>query len=132
MSVEIIGNAEIIDLKGEVMYSDLKKTGEFSCSDEVVNKLYSNIVWGQRGNFLNVPTDCPQRDERLGWTGDAQIFVGSAMYNMDCKAFYEKYLCDVRDSQFGSGSGRRHSAARAASQRLFCGGRPSQRRAGPT
>lgn len=104
MSLEIIGNAEIFDLKGEVMYSDLKKTGEFSCSDEVVNKLYSNIVWGQRGNFLNVPTDCPQRDERLGWTGDAQIFVGSAMYNMDCKAFYEKYLCDVRDSQFGSGA----------------------------
>lgn len=104
MEVAADGEAKIEDVTGEVMYTDLKKTGEFTCSDEVVNKLYQNVVWGQRGNFLSVPTDCPQRDERLGWTGDAQIFVGSAMFNMDCKAFYEKYACDLRDSQYGNGA----------------------------
>lgn len=104
MEVATDGEAKIEDVTGEVMYTDLKKTGEFICSDEVVNKLYQNVVWGQRGNFLSVPTDCPQRDERLGWTGDAQIFVGSAMFNMDCKAFYEKYACDLRDSQYGNGA----------------------------
>ena len=104
MEVAADGEAKIEDVTGEVMYTDLKKTGEFICSDEVVNKLYQNVVWGQRGNFLSVPTDCPQRDERLGWTGDAQIFVGSAMFNMDCKAFYEKYACDLRDSQYGNGA----------------------------
>ena len=104
MEVATDGEAKIEDVTGEVMYTDLKKTGEFTCSDEVVNKLYQNVVWGQRGNFLSVPTDCPQRDERLGGTGDAQIFVGSAMFNMDCKAFYEKYACDLRDSQYGNGA----------------------------
>ena len=104
MEVAADGEAKREDVTGEVMYTDLKKTGEFTCSDEVVNKLYQNVVWGQRGNFLSVPTDCPQRDERLGWTGDAQIFVGSAMFNMDCKAFYEKYACDLRDSQYGNGA----------------------------
>ena len=104
MEVAADGEVKIEDVTGEVMYTDLKKTGEFACSDEVVNKLYQNVVWGQRGNFLSVPTDCPQRDERLGWTGDAQIFVGSAMFNMDCKAFYEKYACDLRDSQYGNGA----------------------------
>ena len=104
MEVAADGEAKIEDVTGEVMYTDLKKTGEFTCSDEVVNKFYQNVVWGQRGNFLSVPTDCPQRDERLGWTGDAQIFVGSAMFNMDCKAFYEKYACDLRDSQYGNGA----------------------------
>ena len=104
MEVAADGEAKIENVTGEVMYTDLKKTGEFACSDEVVNKLYQNVVWGQRGNFLSVPTDCPQRDERLGWTGDAQIFVGSAMFNMDCKAFYEKYACDLRDSQYGNGA----------------------------
>ncbi len=102
--IKIDGKAEIIDIKSEIMYTDLKKTGCFKCSDELVNKLYENIVWGQRGNFLSVPTDCPQRDERLGWTGDAQIFVGTAMFNMDCKAFYEKYICDMRDAQLGNGA----------------------------
>jgi alpha-L-rhamnosidase len=85
------------------MYSDLRATGAFSCSDPIVNKIYENALWGQRGNFLNVPTDCPQRDERLGWTGDAQIFCQSAMYNMDCREFFRKYLGDIRDAQLGNG-----------------------------
>ena len=61
------------------LYSDMKPTGEFSCSNSLVNQLQHNIQWGQRGNFLDVPTDCPQRDERLGWTGDAQAFSRTAV-----------------------------------------------------
>ncbi|MDR0856753.1 MAG: glycoside hydrolase family 78 protein [Clostridiales bacterium] len=102
--VTVEGQAEILSIEGEAMYSDLAEAGSFSCSAPMVNRLYSNIVWGQRGNFLNVPTDCPQRDERLGWTGDAQIFCGTAMFNMDCRDFYRKYLTDVRDCQFGGGA----------------------------
>ena len=100
LSVE--GNVEIIDIIAEAMYTDLNSSGTFSCSDDIVNKVYQNALWGQRDNFLNVPTDCPQRDERLGWTGDAQIFCQSAMFNMDCKKFFEKYLSDVRDEQLGN------------------------------
>jgi len=64
-----------------VMHSDMEKTGDFHCSNQKVNQLQSNIAWGQRGNFLDIPTDCPQRDERLGWTGDAQIFSWAASFN---------------------------------------------------
>lgn len=101
--VTVMGDAEILDITAEAMYTDLPKTGEIVTSDPIVNKIYQNALWSQRDNFLNVPTDCPQRDERLGWTADAQIFCQSAMYNMDCKAFYEKYLADVRDAQLGNG-----------------------------
>ena len=97
------GQAQILSVTAEVMYTDLAPAGAFSCSDPVATKVYQNALWGQRGNFLNVPTDCPQRDERLGWTGDAQIFCQSAMFNMDCRLFYEKYLTDVRDAQLGNG-----------------------------
>lgn len=101
--ITVTGEAEILDITAEAMYSDLKPTGAFSCSDPIVNKIFQNALWGQRCNFLNVPTDCPQRDERLGWTGDAQIFCQSAMYNMDCRLFFEKYLGDIRDAQLGNG-----------------------------
>lgn len=101
--ITVTGNAEILDVTAEAMYSDLEKSGEFCCSCDIVNKVYSNALWSQRDNFLNVPTDCPQRDERLGWTADAQIFSRSAMYNMDCDVFYKKYLSDVRDAQLGNG-----------------------------
>lgn len=97
------GDAEILDITAEAMYTDLNGSGSFSCSDEIVNKVYNNALWGQRDNFLNVPTDCPQRDERLGWTGDAQIFCQSAMFNMNCRDFFDKYLSDVRDEQLGNG-----------------------------
>ena len=97
------GSVEILDVIAEAMYTDLPARGNFSCSDNVVTKVYQNALWGQRDNFLSVPTDCPQRDERLGWTGDAQIFCKSAIWNMDCKAFYEKYMADVRDAQLGNG-----------------------------
>lgn len=63
------GRCEVSDLRAEVIYSNLRRTGEFSCSDPIVNQIYSNAFWGQRGNFVYIPTDCPQRDEQLGWTG---------------------------------------------------------------
>ena len=82
-----------------VVHSDMKRTGYFECSDERINKLFSNIIWGQKGNFLDVPTDCPQRDERLGWTGDAQVFVKTASYNFDVERFFIKWLADLRKDQ---------------------------------
>ena len=96
--VVLSGEAEILHVTGHVITNDLKETGAFTCSCEIVNKFYSNVLWGQRGNFISIPTDCPQRDERLGWAGDAQIFSGTAMYNSDCRKFYEKYLKDLRCS----------------------------------
>ncbi len=84
---------------GIVIGTNLTRTGTFKCSDELVNQLQSNIEWGQRGNYLSVPTDCPQRDERLGWMGDAQVFVRTAAHNSDVAAFFTKWLTDVTDSQ---------------------------------
>lgn len=87
-----------------VVHSDIKRTGYFECSDERINKLFSNIIWGQKGNFLDVPTDCPQRDERLGWTGDAQVFVKTASYNFDVEKFFIKWLADLRADQTNWGA----------------------------
>lgn len=92
------------DVTGKVIHSDTPAAGKLETSDEMVNKLYSNITWGQRGNFLSVPTDCPQRDERLGWTGDAQIFARTASYNMDVSRFFTKYVWDMIDCQQPSGA----------------------------
>jgi alpha-L-rhamnosidase len=89
---------------GVVIGSDNPKTGDFACSDPRINQLQSNIQWGQRGNYISVPTDCPQRDERLGWMGDAQVFVRTATYNADVAAFFDKWLVDVDDAQLPSGS----------------------------
>ena len=75
-----------------VMHSDMEKTGDFHCSNQKVNQLQSNIAWGQRGNFLDIPTDCPQRDERLGWTGDAQIFSWTASFNRNTALFFRKWM----------------------------------------
>jgi len=84
---------------GIVTASDTPPAGKFACSDPRVNQLYSNICWGQRNNYLSLPTDCPQRDERLGWMGDAQVFVRTATYNADVAAFFTKWLVDVDDAQ---------------------------------
>ncbi|MCL2571395.1 MAG: glycoside hydrolase family 78 protein [Defluviitaleaceae bacterium] len=83
------------DFTGLVIYSQLEQTGFIKTSNEKVNRLFENTLWGQRGNFLDVPTDCPQRDERMGWTGDAQAFFGTAAFNMDVAAFFTKYLHDL-------------------------------------
>ena len=85
-------------VEGKIVYSDLREIGSFKCSEEKINRLQSNIQWGQRCNFFSIPTDCPQRDERLGWLGDAQAFVATAAFNMDVDAFYNKWLLDVRDA----------------------------------
>lgn len=82
-----------------VLHTDLEQTGSFSCSDELLTQLQQNILWGQKGNFLEVPTDCPQRDERLGWTGDAQVFIRTAAYNMNVAPFFEKWLKDLAADQ---------------------------------
>ena len=81
------------------LHTDMKITGSFTCSNEMVNQLQSNIQWGQRSNFLDIPTDCPQRDERLGWTGDAQVFCRTASYNMDTALFFRKWLRDLKSEQ---------------------------------
>jgi alpha-L-rhamnosidase len=82
---------------GIVVHSDLPRMGEFECSDSLLNKLYQNTLWSQKGNFLELPTDCPQRDERAGWTGDAQVFAATSLYNMDAGPFYRQWLHSVRD-----------------------------------
>ena len=83
----------------EVLYSDMERVGHFSCSDPLVNKLYQNTLWGQKSNFVDNPTDCPQRDERMGWTGDAQVFAPTACMNMNTQVFFHKYLYDLAFEQ---------------------------------
>ena len=83
------------DLEAVVVHSDMRATGTFECSDELLTQLHRNIVWGLRGNFLDVPTDCPQRNERLGWTGDLAVFAPSAAYLYDVSAFLEDWLVDL-------------------------------------
>jgi len=91
-------------LTGCAINTDLPVSGSFSCSDKTVNQLVSNILWSQRGNFISIPTDCPQRDERLGWMGDAQIFVRTASFNMDVSSFMTKWMYDVVDAQSPDGA----------------------------
>ncbi len=91
-------------IEGVVLHSDTPRTGTFRCSHELLNQLESNVIWGQKGNFLEVPTDCPQRDERLGWTGDAQVFVRTAAFHMDVRGFFHKWLRDMRDAQGADGA----------------------------
>ncbi len=90
-------------ITGIVIHSDTPMVGSFECSDPMLNRLYKNIVWTQRGNFFDIPTDCPQRDERMGWTGDAQIYARAASYNADISAFYTKWLRDLNDDQWEHG-----------------------------
>lgn len=87
------------DFTACVLYSNLQRTGFFKCDNEKLNRLYENSLWSQKSNFLDIPTDCPQRDERLGWTGDAMVFAPTASFHMDTRAFYEKYLHDLRLEQ---------------------------------
>ena len=98
------GEISVENFTGIVIHSDFEITGLFSCSNTLLNQLQHNIQWGQKGNFLDVPTDCPQRDERLGWTGDAQVFSRAASYNADVAAFYTKWLKDMDADQLDNGS----------------------------
>ncbi|WP_337103637.1 family 78 glycoside hydrolase catalytic domain [Paenibacillus sp. YIM B09110] len=96
-------NVQADDFTGVVLHSEMERTGDFECSDPLVNQLHHNILWGQKGNFLDVPTDCPQRDERLGWTGDAQMFVRTASYLMNTAPFFTKWLRDLKADQTPEG-----------------------------
>jgi len=95
---------DFIELTGVVLHSDMAATGTFRCSNALLNQLQHNIIWGQKSNFLDVPTDCPQRNERLGWTGDAQVFVRTAAFNMDVRGFFHKWVQDLRDVQTAQGA----------------------------
>lgn len=94
---------QIESVEGVVLHSEMERTGWFECSHAPLNQLASNILWSQKSNFLEVPTDCPQRDERLGWTGDAQAFIRSACFFMDVEGFFRKWLRDLRDCQAPGG-----------------------------
>ncbi len=93
------GEVDPKDFTGVVLHSDMERTGFLETGHEKVNRLFQNALWGQKSNSIDFPTDCPQRDERLGWTGDAQVFSGTASYNMDTAAFYRKFLRDLRMEQ---------------------------------
>lgn len=92
------------DFQAIALYSDMRPTGSFTSSHPLINQLQHNIQWGQRGNFLDVPTDCPQRDERLGWTGDAQAFARTAAFNFQVNAFFSKWLRDLEADQLPNGA----------------------------
>ena len=97
------GQPNLKALTGIVLQSDTPMTSGFECSDPIANQLFKNIIWTQRANFMDVPTDCPQRDERFGWTGDAQIYVHTATLNADVSAFYTKWLQELMESQWPNG-----------------------------
>ncbi len=92
-----------IKLSALALYSDVPANGTFECSDALVNKLQKNITWGAKSNFVDIPTDCPQRDERMGWTGDIALFAPTACYNFDLSRFLDKWLRDLRAEQLKSG-----------------------------
>lgn len=97
------GTPTMDDITGLVIHSDTPMVGHFECSDPMLNRLHKNIHWTQRANFFEMPTDCPQRDERMGWTGDAQIYVKAATYNADIASFYVKWLRDLNDDRWDFG-----------------------------
>ncbi|HZU71143.1 MAG TPA: family 78 glycoside hydrolase catalytic domain [Acidimicrobiales bacterium] len=98
------GALEVGPATAVVLSSDLERIGGFACSNDLVNRLVANVVRSQRGNFVSVPTDCPQRDERLGWTGDAQVFAPTACFNFDASAFFANWLQDVAADQTATGA----------------------------
>lgn len=93
------GELEKDDITAKVVYSDMERIGFIETSNEKINRVYQNCLWSQKSNFIDLPTDCPQRDERLGWTGDAQVFAPTASYNMDTRAFFNKFFKDLRSEQ---------------------------------
>lgn len=105
--IQLIGFPEPVQLdafEAVVLHSDMEMTGQFVCSDPLINQLQSNIIWGLKGNFLDVPTDCPQRDERLGWTGDAQMFIGTSAFLANVAPFFTKWLGDLAADQREDGA----------------------------
>lgn len=97
-------DVEILSVKGRPVSTRMTDTGSFECSHPDVNRLFNNVVWSQRSNFLGIPTDCPQRDERLGWAADTQIFARTALYNADAATFYHHWMETMRDGQNAEGA----------------------------
>ncbi len=95
--------ADKVEVSARALYSDVKTNGSFRCSDERLNRLQENILWSSRSNFMDIPTDCPQRDERMGWTGDIAVFAPTACYNFDMSRFLEKWLKDMKAEQLPTG-----------------------------
>jgi len=100
----LTGKATTDTITGIVIHSDAALTSDFACANPMLNQLFSNIIWGQLSNYLEVPTDCPQRDERLGWTGDTQVFARTGTFNQDVAAFFTKWNIDLMDTQNESGT----------------------------
>src|SRR6185369_8568547 len=100
------GDLEPDAVRAVVLHSDMRRTGWFDSSHDLLNRLHENVVWSMRGNFLSVPTDCPQRDERMGWMGDAQVFAPTAARIADVAGFFTKWMVDVNDSQGSKGEFR--------------------------
>lgn len=122
--VEVTGLASkprLDALTGRVFHSAMAETSGFESSDPLLNKLWQNILWTQRGNMESIPTDCPQRDERMGWMGDIQIFVGTGIFNMDMAAFFTKWMRDVRDAQAADGRFADFSPHPFGKDKLFTG-----------
>ncbi|MFC8850792.1 MULTISPECIES: family 78 glycoside hydrolase catalytic domain [unclassified Micromonospora] len=97
-------DVDVTDVVARVYHTDMRRIGEFHCSDPLIERLHENVVWSMRGNFLDIPTDCPQRDERLGWTGDLQIFLPTAAYLYDCAGMLRSWLRDLAAEQFPDGT----------------------------
>lgn len=95
---------DVSGFKAIVVHSDMRRIGNFTCANDKINQLYHNIIWGQKSNYLDIPTDCPQRNERLGWTGDAQVFIKTAGINYDVRKFFDKWLADLRAEQGENGA----------------------------
>lgn len=98
------GEVQADDIRAVVCHSDMERTGWFECSNPLINRFHENVVWSMRGNFLSVPTDCPQRDERLGWTGDIQVFAPTACFLYEAAGFLTSWLADLAAEQTSSGS----------------------------
>lgn len=97
------GTPSLQALEGQVVHSAIETNGSFLCSHPLINQIHQNILWGQRSNFMSIPTDCPQRDERMGWLADAHLSAEAAIYNFDVAGFYTKWLRDIRDAQMEDG-----------------------------
>lgn len=98
------GTPSLTTIEGQFVHSDVPLRGNFLCSDPLINQIHQNILWGQLSNLMSIPTDCPQRDERMGWLGDAQLTAEEAVYNFDMTGFYAKWLRDIQDAQKEDGS----------------------------
>ncbi len=98
---------DVDGIRAVAVHSEIRRTGRFVCGNDRINQLYHNVIWGQKSNYLDVPTDCPQRDERLGWTGDAQIFCRTAAINFDVERFFTKWLGDMALEQTVRGAVQR-------------------------